>query len=120
MSVKHAQDVEALLVKSGEKTSFQVLISSQEGSNFTLRRFVMQPGGSIPEHTNTVEHEQYVLKGHTNIGIDGEAFEVHAGDVIFTQEGSPHWYQNMGQDNFEFQCIIPNKPDEIKLITEEC
>ncbi len=108
------------LVKSGDKTSIQVLISSTEGPNFALRRFVMQPGGSIPEHTNTVEHEQVVLKGHANIGIDGEAFEVHAGDVVFIPEGAPHWYQDMGQEDFEFLCVIPNKPDEIKLITEEC
>ncbi len=120
MSVKHAQDVEAQVVKAGEKTTIQVLISSQEGPNFALRRFMMEPGGGIPEHTNTVEHEQYVLRGHANIGIDGETFEVHAGDVVFIPEGVPHWYQNMGQENFEFLCIIPNKPDEMKLITQEC
>lgn len=120
MSVKHAQDVEAEAVKSGERTTIQVLISSREGPNFALRRFVMQPGGAMPEHTNTVEHEQYVLHGDASIGIGGETFEVHAGDVVFIPEGVPHWYRNSGKENFEFLCIIPNKPDEIKIIDKGC
>jgi quercetin dioxygenase-like cupin family protein len=56
----------------------------------------------------------------TNIGIGDDEFEVSAGDVVFIPEGVPHWYQNIGDENFEFLCIIPNKPDEIKLIGKEC
>lgn len=120
MSVKHAQDVEAQVVKAGDKTTIQVLISAQEGPNFALRCFVMEPGGGMPEHTNTVEHEQYVLRGHANIGIGDETFDVRAGDVVFIPEGVPHWYQNVGEEKFEFLCIIPNKPDEIRIIGKEC
>ena len=120
MSVKHARDVEAQVVKSGDKTTIQVLISSQEGPNFALRRFTMGPGGGIPEHTNTVEHEQYVLKGHASIGIGGEISDVRAGDVVFIPEGVPHWYQNLSDEDFEFLCIIPNKPDEIKIVDKSC
>ena len=120
MSVKHARDVEAQVVEAGELTTIQVLISAQEGPNFALRRFVMEPGGGMPNHTNTVEHEQYVLRGHASIGIGDETFEVRTGDVVFISEGVPHWYQNMGEENFEFLCIIPNKPDEIKIVDKGC
>jgi quercetin dioxygenase-like cupin family protein len=120
MSLKHAQDVEAQVVKVGDKTTIQVLISAQEGPNFALRRFVMEPGGGLPEHTNTVEHEQYVLGGHASIGIGDETFDVRAGDVLFIPEGVPHWYQNVGEEKFEFLCIIPNKPDEIKIVDKGC
>ena len=119
MPVKHANDIEAQIVKAGNKTTIQVLISSQEGPNFAMRRFVMEPGGGIPNHTNTVEHEQYVLRGHAMIGINGEEFEVRAGDVVFIPEGVPHWYQNLDEENFEFLCIIPNKVDEIKIVDEK-
>lgn len=117
MPVKSANDVQAQVVKAGEKTTIQVLISSQEGPNFAMRRFVIQPGGGIPEHTNTVEHEQYVLRGRANIGIGGEEYAVKVGDVVFIPAGAPHWYQNVGEENFEFLCMIPNKPDEIRIIT---
>ena len=120
MSVKHAQDVEAQVIKAGDKTTIQVLISAQEGPNFALRRFVMEPGGGMPEHTNAVEHEQYVLRGQASIGIGDETFDVRAGDVVFIPEGVLHWYQNVGEENFEFLCIIPNKPDEIRIIGKDC
>jgi len=116
MPVKRIQDVEAQVVKAGIKTTIQVLNSAHEGPNFALRRFVMEPGGIMPEHINTVEHEQYVLRGHARLGIGKETFNVQAGEVIFIPEGVSHWYQNAGEENFEFLCIIPNKPDEIRIL----
>ena len=116
MSVKHVQDVPAQTVKAGDLTTIQFLISSQEGPNFALRRFVMEPGGGMPNHTNTVEHDQYVLRGHASIGIGDETYDVHAEDVVFIPEGVPHWYQNVGEENFEFLCIIPNKEDKVTLL----
>jgi quercetin dioxygenase-like cupin family protein len=120
MIVKHASEVPAEVVKAGDMASMQVLISAQEGPHFAMRRFVMEPGGGMPEHTNTLEHEQYVLRGHANIGIGTEEFEVQTGDVVFIPEGVPHWYQNIGEEDFEFLCLIPNLLDEIKLIEKEC
>ena len=120
MPLKHAKDVPAQPVKAGDLTTIQVLISAQEGPHFAMRRFVMEPGGGMPNHTNTLEHEQYVLQGHARIGIGEEEFEVKAGDVVFIPEGVPHWYRNIGEEEFEFLCIIPNKPDEIKVLVKGC
>jgi quercetin dioxygenase-like cupin family protein len=120
MSVKHTNDVPVNVVKNGDMATMQVLISAQEGPHFAMRRFIMEPGGGMPNHTNTLEHEQYVLRGHATIGIGEEEFEVKAGDVVFIPEGVPHWYQNIGEENFEFLCMIPNQEDTIKLIEKEC
>lgn len=120
MSVKHAGNVEKKNVAAGRDTTIQVLINSQEGPNFALRKFSMQPGGGMPLHTNSVEHEQYVLRGRARIGIGGETHDVQAGDVVFIPEGVPHYYENTGSEPFEFLCIIPNKPDEIKIVGEAC
>jgi quercetin dioxygenase-like cupin family protein len=120
MSVKHTEDVEKKTVAAGKDTTIQVLISAQEGSNFALRKFSMNPGGGMPRHTNTVEHEQYVLRGHARIGIGEQVYEVNAGDVVFIPEGVVHFYENIGEEPFEFLCIIPNKPDEIKVVGEAC
>ena len=116
MTVKHAADVEMKIVAAGKDTTIQVLISSQEGPNFALRKFSMKPGGGMPRHTNAVEHEQYVLRGHARIGIGEETHEVNAGDVVFIPEGAIHYYENIGDEPFEFLCIVPNKPDEIKVV----
>jgi quercetin dioxygenase-like cupin family protein len=119
MSVKHTRDVTVGTVKAGNATGMQVLISSQEGPNFAMRRFIMEPGGGMPRHTNTVEHEQYVLQGHALIGIGDEQFEVQTGNVVYIPEGVPHWYKNIGEEKFEFLCIIPNKTDVITLVEEK-
>jgi quercetin dioxygenase-like cupin family protein len=118
MTVKHSIEVEAKNVVAGKDTTIQVLISSQEGPNFALRKFSMLPGGGMPRHTNTVEHEQYVLRGHARIGIDAEIYEVKQGDVVFIPDGVPHFYENIGDEPFEFLCIIPNREDKITIVDE--
>ena len=116
MPVKHAKDVEANNVAAGKDTTIQVLISSQEGPNFALRKFSMQKGGGMPRHTNTVEHEQYVLRGRATITIGDETHQVKTGDVVFIPEGAIHSYQNTDNEPFEFLCIIPNKEDKITVV----
>ena len=116
MSVKHVNDVEARDVAAGKATTIQVLISAQEGPNFALRRFSMQKGGGMPAHTNTVEHEQYVLRGRARIGIGSETYEVAAGNVVYIPAGVVHFYENLGDEPFEFLCIIPNADDKITIV----
>ncbi len=118
MSVKHTKDVEAKNVVAGKDTTIQVLISAQEGPNFALRKFSMQKGGGMPRHTNTVEHEQYVLRGQATITVGSETHQVMAGDVVFIPEGAIHSYENSGDEPFEFLCIIPNKEDKITIVDE--
>jgi quercetin dioxygenase-like cupin family protein len=118
MTVKHSKDVEAKNVAAGKDTTIQVLISSQEGPNFALRKFSMQSGGGMPRHTNTVEHEQYVLRGEATVTIGDEAHQVKAGDVLLIPEGAIHSYENSGDEPFEFLCIVPNKEDKITIVKE--
>ncbi len=120
MPVKHSTDVETKHVAAGKDTTIQVLISSQEGPNFALRKFSMKKGGGMPRHTNTVEHEQYVLRGEATITIGDETHHVKAGDVVFIPEGAIHSYENTGEEQFEFLCIIPNKEDKITIVEEMC
>lgn len=118
MTVKHADDVEAKNVTAGKDTTIQILISSLEGPNFALRKFSMQKGGGMPRHTNTVEHEQYILRGQATITIGDNTLQVKSGDVVFIPEGTIHSYQNMSEEPFEFLCIIPNKEDKITIVDE--
>ena len=116
MPVKHLNDVPLEPVKAGEGVTFQVLISPDEAPNFAMRRFIMAPGGGMPNHTNAIEHEQYVLRGQARIGIGAEVFEVKASDVVFIPAGMPHWYQNIGPEPFEFLCLVPNQPDTVEIL----
>jgi quercetin dioxygenase-like cupin family protein len=103
-------------VQAGSGTSMQVLIGSEDAPNFAMRRFIMEPGGGMPNHTNSVEHEQFVLRGRAKVGIGEVVYEVKRGDVVFIPMGIPHWYRAEGDEPFEFICVVPNAPDHIEIL----
>ena len=116
MSVKHSHNVPSEPLQVGVGASKAVLISSQEAPNFALRKFTIRSGGSMPLHLNLVEHEQYVLKGNALVVIDNVPYEVEPGDVVFIPANVPHSYTTLGEEDFEFLCSVPNKPDETILV----
>ncbi len=116
--VRRADSVEAQEVAAGNATKTQVLIGAEDGApNFALRRFVMGQGGGMPRHTNTVEHEQYVLRGRARVGIGDEVFEVGPDHALFIPAGAPHFYEVV-EAPFEFICVVPNGPDRIRILDE--
>ncbi len=116
MSVKKIDDITIEKVNAGKNVSRQVLISRDEGPNFAMRRFIIKPGGYMPNHTNTVEHEQLVLNGRAEIAIGDETYQVKKNDVVFIPANVPHWYKTLGDEAFEFLCVVPNLPDVVALV----
>lgn len=117
MSVRNVDTLAAEVVSAGTGTTLQVLIGPDEGPNFAMRRFIMEPGGGMPMHTNEVEHEQYVLRGNARVRIGDEEHNVKEGDVVFIPRGVPHSYEaGQGDEPFEFLCVVPNRPDQIQLV----
>jgi quercetin dioxygenase-like cupin family protein len=112
--VKRAESVELRDVAAGRGT--QGLLGPEDGApNFAMRRFVMGPGGGMPRHTNTVEHEQYVLGGRARVSIGSEVHEVSAGNVLYIPAGAPHHYEVL-EAPFEFLCVVPNRDDRIEIL----
>ena len=116
MNLKNANNIPLTTVRAGRDTETQILIGPEEGPNFAMRRFVMQPGGGMPKHTNTVEHEQYILRGNATIGIGDQEINVERDDVVFIPAETPHWYRAKGNEPFEFLCIVPNLTDKITIV----
>lgn len=116
MSIRPSSSVPVEPVPAGTGTSRQVLIGPDVGPNFALRKFIMDPGGGMPLHTNTVEHEQYVLRGHARVVIGDQVLEVRKDDVVYIPGGVPHSYEALGQEPFEFLCVVPNHPDETRIL----
>jgi len=118
--VKRADEVELQPVAAGTATRRQVLLDARDGApNFALRRFIMGAGGGMPRHTNTVEHEQYVLRGRARIAIGERVYDVGPDDVLFIPAGAPHSYEVV-EAPFEFLCVVPNAPDRIEIVDPAC
>ena len=118
MTVKQMDSIEKVKVSAGEKTWIQVLLSSDETPHFAMRRFTIDPGGFMPYHTNEVEHEQLILRGEAEIVCKGETFRVKKDDVTLIPAGEPHSYRCIGNEPFEFLCLVPNLEDTIKMVKD--
>ena len=116
MFVKKLENVPIEEVKAGSKTKRQVLIGPEEAPNFAMRKFSIEPGGEMPMHTNPVEHEQLVLNGKADIVIGEQKFIVEKDDIVLIPAGVPHSYKTLGDEPFEFLCVVPNKQDVIEIV----
>lgn len=116
MPVKRTSDITKERVEAATGTYRQVLIGPEEGPNFAMRRFIIEPGGAMPKHVNRVEHEQFVLQGRAQVGIGEDVCEVKKDDVVFIPAGVVHWYKTVGDEAFAFLCVVPNRPDEVTLV----
>ena len=109
MTVKPDGSVRRQPVENAVDTEIEWLVDRHDGApNFEMRRFRIRPGGSIPKHLHpAIEHEQYVLQGRYKVGIGDQIHEVKKGDSIYIPKDTLHWYQNTGDQDAEFLCIVP-------------
>ena len=103
-------------LQAGEGASMQMLIAPSVETNFAMRKFVIKKDGHMPFHTNTVEHEQYVLKGKARVRLGDESFIAVKYDILFIPAGVAHSYQVIGDEDYEFLCLVPNSEDKIEMV----
>ena len=115
MSVKHSSDVRSEPVAAGKATTRQVLISPEEGPNFAMRLFTIQPGGEIPIHNHFYHQTMYILSGRvecyqydpqTEEAIQTKVTE--SGDFIYVPSMETHGMKNIGDEPVTFLCCIAN------------
>jgi len=123
--VRDRESVEYEPVDAADGLEKGVLLDSADGApTFAIRRFTLEPGATVPRHTNEVEHVQYVLAGEYVVGIEGiegdpdltaGEHRVRPGDSLLIPAGTVHWYRNDGDAAGAFLCGVPHGDDEIEL-----
>ena len=58
MTVRRSEEIGLEEVAGATSAARQVLVGPDLSPHFAIRRFVMEPGGGMPLHTNEVEHGQ--------------------------------------------------------------
>jgi len=115
--VRKSEDIEAGTVDAGDGLTKAVLVGADHGApTVAIREFRLAPGGTVPRHTNEVEHEQYVLQGEYVVGIGDEEYTVGPGDALHIPAGAVHWYRNEGEEEGVFICAVPTGDDAIQVI----
>lgn len=115
--IRQADDIGYDAVEAADGLRKGILVDESDGApNVALRRFTLAPGGSVPEHTNAIEHEQYVLQGEYVVGIDDTEHTVSAGDAVHIPAETVHWYRNESDQEIAFLCAVPTGDDTIQLV----
>ncbi len=114
---KELSSVEAVAQKAGKGVSMQMLLSLQDVPNFAMRCFTIDAGGHMPHHTNTVEHEQFVLSGRAKVRVGDEIFEAKAGDILYIPADVAHSYETIGEEAYKFLCLVPKGEDCITMMS---
>jgi quercetin dioxygenase-like cupin family protein len=85
----------ALIVYSG--ISVKMLVDRVFGADLlTMFTVDYEPGGSAQQHDHPFEETYFFLAGETEAELDGKAYTLRAGDVVFAGVGSVHGFYNTG------------------------
>jgi quercetin dioxygenase-like cupin family protein len=72
-----------------------------------------QPGASIGLHDHTFEEAYFVLEGEVQATLDGQIYQVKAGDVVWTGVGCVHAFANVGKAPVRWlETFSPQPPRE--------
>ncbi len=120
-AVIDSSDVEKENVERADMIDIQWLIAENEGSdNIYLRKFTIKPGGSMGYHKHYgTEHVQYILNGTIKLVMDEEEYIVKKGSAVFIPKDVPHSYENPGDVDAEFLCIIPSGDVETEVLEDK-
>ncbi len=121
MYLREADAVDTTPVEAGDGLAKAVLIGEDAGApHFAMREFTLAADGTVPKHTNAVEHVQYVLDGEyiVGAGTEDEATEhrVAPGDAMLIPAGEVHWYRNASQQTARFLCTVPHGETDIRIL----
>ncbi|NOX15173.1 MAG: cupin domain-containing protein [Epsilonproteobacteria bacterium] len=115
--IKNIKEFKYSPLQAGKGGKMSVLIGNDTAPNFAMRKFIIKSKGSMPLHTNSVEHEQYVLGGSAKVVIGDDVKIAKKDDILFIPAGVAHSYDVVGDEDYEFLCLVPNKEDKIKILS---
>ena len=108
-----AQQAAAQPVTTAGAANVQIqwLIDESQGApNFSLRRFIVWPGGHTPRHSHFWEHEVYVLRGRGLLVTDEGEIELGQDQAIFLPPDQIHQFFSYEDETLEMLCMVPHGP----------
>ncbi|RXJ89097.1 cupin [Arcobacter sp. CECT 8983] len=112
MYLKDSNSIEQNHIPKTVNANIAVL-TPKDDKDFIVRKIVLKDGGSMPNHTNMIQHQQYVLSGEAKVVVGNEEYKAKKGDFIYIPAGVEHYYEACYGVDYEFLCMITTKEDEI-------
>ncbi|AWR98448.1 cupin domain-containing protein [Metallosphaera hakonensis] len=109
-----------VLIKGSKGAFIQWLVTKDHGAHYAVRKFSLEPGGSIGMHTHKYQETVIITKGKCSVCVNNQVYELEEGDFIFINGGVKHGFKNK-DEALEFFCII-DYPDDMTIVPvdEKC
>lgn len=86
----------------------EILVGRGDGApNFSMRHFVVEPGGHTPHHAHDYEHEVVILEGEAEVTHGDEKRKIGAGSALYIEANRMHQFRNVGAGALRFICMVP-------------
>jgi len=115
MYCKNSENFETNKIPKTVNAKIAVL-TPNEDKDFIVRKVSLDSGGSMPNHTNEIQHQQYVLEGEAKVVVGNKEYHAKQGNFLYIPAGVEHSYEACYGSEYEFLCMITTKEDEIKLV----
>lgn len=115
MYCKDSDSVEKSSIPKTNGAEIAVLTPSED-KDFIVRKINLEAGGSMPNHTNRIQHQQYVLSGEAKVVIGDKEYHAKEGDFLYIPAEVNHYYEAIYGVDYEFLCMITTKDDEITML----
>jgi len=90
----------------------EILVGRGDGApNFSMRHFVVDPGGHTPHHSHDYEHEVVILEGEAEVTYEDEKQRVGSGSALLIEANRMHQFRNTGSTPLRFICLVPSTFD---------
>ena len=100
------KDVPLISRSSGKVKIYKILPTPLKG--FEIDRVVIEPGYRMKGAPHMKGTKEYLccLRGGGKLFTEGDAFEIHPGDVLIFPGDQAHSYLNTGSKQFEFISVV--------------
>lgn len=86
----------------------RVLVGPDDGApNFSIRYFLVEPGGHSPLERHPHDHGVFILHGRAQVRLGAEEVEVGPRDVVYVPGNELHQFQAVGDEPLGFLCVVP-------------
>ena len=92
------------------------VLSPEQEKDFLVRKVSIEANGTMPNHTNIIQHQQYVLSGEAKVVVGDKEYHAKQGDFLYIPAGINHYYEACYGTGYEFLCMITTTEDNIKLV----
>ncbi len=110
--ISHENQVETKVVTHPEALSatMKVLVGPADGwEGHVMREFILQKGGHTPKHVHPWPHINYIIEGEGTLFLNGQKNQVEAGSIAYVPNDALHQFENTGDGELRFICIVPEE-----------